>query len=85
MATLPNLIDRIRALIAAPSISSVNPDWDQGNNNVINLLASWLEDLGYQIDIQPITDKPGKSNLIATPWARTERTRAGWSHRHSTL
>ena len=66
MANLPNLIDRIRALIAAPSISSVNPDWDQGNNNVINLLASWLEDLGYQIDIQPIADKPGKSNLIAT-------------------
>jgi acetylornithine deacetylase len=66
MATLPNLIDRIRALIAAPSISSVNPDWDQGNNNVINLLASWLEDLGYQIDIQPIAGMPGKSNLIAT-------------------
>ncbi len=66
MATLPNLIDRIRALIAAPSVSSVNPDWDQGNNKVTNLLAGWLEDLGYQIEIQPIPQQPGKSNLIAT-------------------
>lgn len=66
MTSIPNLLDRIRALIAVPSISSVNPDWDQGNDQVTSLLAGWLEDLGYRIDIQTIAGKPGKSNLIAT-------------------
>ena len=66
MTSIPNLLDRIRALIAAPSVSSVNPDWDQGNDQVTSLLAGWLEDLGYRIDIQTIAGKPGKSNLIAT-------------------
>lgn len=66
MASLPNLLDRIRALIAAPSVSSVNSDWDQGNNNVIELLAGWLDDLGYRIEVQPIAGQSGKSNLIAT-------------------
>ena len=33
----------LRALIAAPSVSSVSPQFDQSNRAVIELLAAWLE------------------------------------------
>jgi len=56
----------ISALIAAPSVSSVNPEYDQGNRGVINLLADWVESLGFQVEILPIPGEPGKANLIAT-------------------
>jgi len=62
----PKLLDMIRGLIATPSISSATPQLDQSNREVINLLASWLEDLGFAIEIQPIPGNPGKANLIAT-------------------
>ena len=42
MRNTPRLLDMIAALIAAPSISSVNPDFDQGNRGVVELLAGWL-------------------------------------------
>jgi acetylornithine deacetylase len=66
MRNTPKLLDMIAALIAAPSISSVNPDFDQGNRGVIELLAGWLSGLGFRTEILPIADQPGKANLIAT-------------------
>ena len=62
----PKLLDMIHGLIATPSVSSVSPRFDQGNQAVIDLLASWLEDLGFAIEIQAIPQQPGKANLIAT-------------------
>ena len=48
MPTLPPLLlDRIRQLIATPSVSSVSPQFDQSNRPVIDLLANWLEDAGF--------------------------------------
>ncbi len=61
-----DLIEKIRALIATPSVSSVNPAFDQSNDDVINLLAGWCEDAGFRVEIQPIPGHAGKSNLIAT-------------------
>lgn len=61
---LPRVLPLIRQLVATPSVSSVNPRFDQGNRAVIELLATWLEDLGFVVEIQPIA--PGKANLIAT-------------------
>jgi acetylornithine deacetylase len=55
----------LQQLIATPSISSVNPALDQGNRAVIELLAGWLEDLDFTVDIMPLKD-PRKANLIAT-------------------
>ncbi len=55
----------LRELIACNSISSVVPAVDQGNRAVIDLLAAWLEDLGFRVEIQPLAD-PRKANLIAT-------------------
>ena len=59
------VLDMLRRLIACNSISSVNPDIDHGNRDVINILANWLEDLGFHAEIMPLAD-PRKANLIAT-------------------
>lgn len=59
------LIPMLQRLIAANSISSVNADIDQGNREVIELLAHWLSDLGFATEVMPLAD-PRKANLIAT-------------------
>lgn len=59
------LIPMLQRLIATNSISSVNADIDQGNREVIELLANWLSDLGFATEIMPLAD-PRKANLIAT-------------------
>ncbi len=62
----PRLLERIRQLIATPSVSSVSPRFDQGNRAVIELLAGWLEDAGFNARIEPLLERPDKANLIAT-------------------
>jgi acetylornithine deacetylase len=59
-------MDMLRALIGTPSISSANPEHDQSNRPVIDLLANWLSDLGYQTEILSLASQPQKANLIAT-------------------
>lgn len=67
MSTLsPLLLERIRQLIAIPSVSSVSPQFDQSNQPVIDLLANWLDDAGFAVRIEPVSGHPGKANLIAT-------------------
>ncbi|MGE8361738.1 acetylornithine deacetylase [Pseudomonas sp.] len=61
---LPSLKDQFAALIAAPSVSCTQPALDQSNRQVIDLLATWLGDLGFSCEMQEIT--PGKFNLLAT-------------------
>jgi acetylornithine deacetylase len=69
MNNLPNFVDALKQLIASPSISSTQPSWDQGNLTVIQLLATWFEQLGFTIEIQkvPNVHKGGdnKYNLLA--------------------
>lgn len=60
------LLERIRQLIATPSVSSVSPQFDQSNRPVIDLLANWLDDAGFAVRIEPLPNWPGKANLIAT-------------------
>ena len=62
---LPKLLEMIAELIGIPSVSSVSPDLDQSNRGVIDLLAGWLETLGFRIEIQPVSSQPEKANLIA--------------------
>ena len=62
---LPGLTQQLQKIIAANSISSSNAHLDQGNREVIDLLADWLSQLGFSIDIMPM-EHPGKANLIAT-------------------
>ncbi len=62
----PDLLAMIDGLISAPSVSSVSADFDQGNRQVIERLANWLDPLGYSVEIMPLPGRPDKANLIAT-------------------
>jgi acetylornithine deacetylase len=60
------IIDQLRQLVSTPSVSSTDPNWDQGNRAVIDLLAGWLSHMGFDTEIQEVTPGGGKANLIAT-------------------
>ncbi len=59
-------VSRLSQLVASPSVSCALPHLDMSNKPVIDLLANWLQDLGFSIEIMPINEHPGKFNLIAT-------------------
>ena len=61
---LPSLKEQFAALIAAPTVSCTQPALDQSNRPAVDLLASWLGDLGFACDLQEV--QPGKFNLLAT-------------------
>ncbi|MDF3193039.1 acetylornithine deacetylase [Pseudomonas sp. 1928-m] len=61
---LPSFKEQFAALIAAPSVSCTQAHWDQSNRAVIELLSSWLGDLGFACDVQQVA--PGKFNLLAS-------------------
>ena len=63
---IPSLIEMLSGLIAAPSMSSVSPEFDTSNREVIDLLADWLERLGFAVEVLPLPTQPHKANLIAT-------------------
>ncbi|HRF63145.1 MAG TPA: acetylornithine deacetylase [Candidatus Competibacter sp.] len=61
-----HLLDRIRQLIATPSVSSVSPQFDRSNRAVTDLLAEWLEASGFAVRIELLPGRSDKANLIAT-------------------
>ena len=64
----PQLLEMIGQLIAIPSVSSTHADIDTSNQAVINLLANWLNDLGFNCQIVPSSAGPNnekKVNLIS--------------------
>ncbi len=63
---IPPLRERIRQLIATPSVSCFNPSLDQSNRSVIELLAAWASDLGFKVEVLDIPGQPDKANLVAT-------------------
>ena len=63
---LPRFDKLLAELIALTSISSPEPSWDQGNIQVINRLADWFEDLGFNVEVMPLPHAPNKANMIAT-------------------
>lgn len=66
MSTSPRLQEMVAALIASPSISAKDSRWDMSNRPVAEMLANWLDPLGFRCDIQPLPGNPEKCNLIAT-------------------
>ena len=64
--TIPDIQNTIDQLLSTPSISCTNQAIDQGNQNVIDLLADWFESLGFQCEIQTLEQNKDKANLIAT-------------------
>jgi len=65
-APLPSLFRMLQTLVATPSVSCSTPQLDTSNRAVIDLLAQWLDALGFDVQITPLTTQPNKANLIAT-------------------
>ena len=64
--TVSSLFEMLRALVATPSVSCSEPALDMSNRGVIDLLAQWLDALGFAVQIVPLASNPKKANLIAT-------------------
>jgi acetylornithine deacetylase len=60
------ILGQLQQLVSTASVSSTDPSWDQGNRAVIDLLASWLSDMGFRTEILPVNADGSKANLIAT-------------------
>jgi acetylornithine deacetylase len=63
---IPGPIELLGDLVSLPSVSSTQANLDQGNRAVIDRLASWLQDLGFRIEIQDLPEGRDKANLVAT-------------------
>jgi len=61
----PAFRDAFSRLIAAPSVSSTDPRFNQSNREVVDLLANWFSDRGFATEIQLVSSDPDKVNLIA--------------------
>lgn len=63
---LERYTQQLAALVAQPSVSSAIPKWDMGNRPVLDLLAQWLEERAFRVEILPVPGHPNKANLLAT-------------------
>ncbi|URL06227.1 acetylornithine deacetylase [Avibacterium sp. 21-595] len=66
MKKLPTFLEMYSQLIALPTISSVEAEFDQSNKTLIELLATWLNELGFKTNIIPVQGSREKFNLLAT-------------------
>jgi acetylornithine deacetylase len=62
---VPDFLTMFDRLLASPSVSCTEPEWDEGNRGVCELLAEWLEPLGFRCEIQQMPSRADKVNLIA--------------------
>ena len=62
---IPDVKTMVAELVAINSVSSVSREFDHGNRAVIDLLAGWCEALGFRVTVQPVSEHPEKSNLVA--------------------
>ncbi len=60
---LPDFKQQFKQLLRINSVSSTQANLDQSNKEVIDLLASWLDELGFKLEIQTVAE--GKYNLLA--------------------
>lgn len=58
-------IQRLAQLVKLPSVSSTDARWDMSNRAPVELLAQWLEPLGFSCQLHAIPNTIGKFNLIA--------------------
>ncbi|WP_286263391.1 acetylornithine deacetylase [Thalassotalea atypica] len=65
MASLPDFKVSLKELIAAPSISSTQSSWDQGNKAIIDLLAGWFSSLDFEVFIHQVPNTRNKFNMLA--------------------
>lgn len=65
MANIP-FLQRYQQLIQIPTISSLQPQFDLSNKPLVELLATWLADLGFRTEIIKVEGGREKYNLLAT-------------------
>lgn len=65
MNTAPAFKDCLAQLVGTPSVSSTHAHLDMSNQAVCELLANWLEPLGFACEMQPVPGRSDKFNLIA--------------------
>lgn len=65
VTALPSSVELVRDLVAEPSVSSPDPRHDRSNRGVIDRLASWCEDVGFRVEVTPLSNAPHKANLVA--------------------
>lgn len=63
---VPELREMLNGIIAAPSVSSVSPEFDMSNHGAASRIAGWLEAIGCAVELQEIPGSPGKFNVIGT-------------------
>ncbi|MDO5055265.1 MAG: acetylornithine deacetylase [Pasteurella oralis] len=66
MKNIPSFLQMYQQLIASPTISSIDPNFDQSNRTLIELLAGWLETLGFKTEIIAVEGSRNKFNLLAS-------------------
>lgn len=62
--SIPSFPEMLGALVKTPSVSNLSRELDCSNRAVIELLATWLEGLGFNISIQSLPNDT-KFNLVA--------------------
>ncbi|WP_026376923.1 acetylornithine deacetylase [Aestuariibacter salexigens] len=62
---IPDFIERYRQIISVPSISAFDQKIDLSNRPMLDLLATWFADAGFDITIQPVPSAQGKYNMLA--------------------
>lgn len=65
-SSAPKFRDALQQLVASPSVSSTRAEIDQSNRPAIELLAGWLESLGFRTQLQQLDARGGKVNLYAS-------------------
>ncbi|WP_298774468.1 acetylornithine deacetylase [uncultured Shewanella sp.] len=65
MLTLPDIKTTFSQLIATPSISALEAEFDMSNKKVIDLLSNWFSDAGFKCQTQAVTDSRDKHNFLA--------------------
>ncbi|XKM14187.1 acetylornithine deacetylase [Orbaceae bacterium ac157xtp] len=76
--TLPSFIQIYNELISMPTISNItNEKLDFSNKALLNKLATWFEDLGFKITLQPVPNTRDKYNLLATYTNNENQTQGG--------
>jgi len=63
--SFPSFLSMYQQLIAAPSISSIEDSLCMSNKEVITLLATWCESLGFTCEITELENGKGRYNLLA--------------------
>lgn len=63
MPSVPATKEMLEKLISSPSVSSTHSHLDTSNLEMINLLANWFDQIGFDVQIHNISDN--KANMIA--------------------